>query len=379
MGAFEITIRGASIAALSWALACSETTSGNQGGAGTGTPFNPTLAGTTATSGSVAPGPAGSGGTGVVTPMAGGSAGGTAGSVAGSAGGVSMAGMAGDDPMPAGMGGMAGDDPMPAGMGGMAGGTMMGGDCCMGGDCLCHGDAPSALTNSDGPYATESYTITGVGCVYYPTDAEPPFAAVTVSDGFLGSGGCGSFQTGAWGPLLASWGIVAMIVNTGSSDQPATRGRALSEGIAAFKEENMDSASPLFEKLAGRYGTSGFSMGGGGTTYAADDDPTLLTNVAIMPWGPTSGSGIMVPSLVICGASDGTASCTSHGTPFYNGVPDSVPKMRVQVSGGHNGQPSAGGGESGEVGLAFQKLFLEGDERWRPLLVGHGAEDTNVQ
>ena len=33
--------------------------------------------------------------------------------------------------------------------------------------------------------------------------------------------------------------------------------------------ENTKNGSPLFGKLSGRYGTSGFSMGGGGTTYAA--------------------------------------------------------------------------------------------------------------
>ena len=32
-------------------------------------------------------------------------------------------------------------------------------------------------------------------------------------------------------------------------------------------------------------------------------------------------------------------------------------------------EPSADGGKSGEYGLAWEKLFLEGDERWRPLLV----------
>ena len=53
--------------------------------------------------------------------------------------------------------------------------------------------------------------------------------------------------------------------------------------------------------------------------------------------------------------------------------------MRVTVSGGHNGQPSAGGGNSGKYGLAFTKLFLEGDERWRPLLVGSMVNASNVK
>lgn len=252
------------------------------------------------------------------------------------------------------------------------------GTCCPDGDCLCHGPDPTGLTSSEGPYAVDSYDLAGAGCVYYPTDAEPPFAAVTVSDGFVGTGGCGFAQTSEWGPLYASWGIVAMIIDTGGGDQPPTRGSKLGAGVEAFKAENENSSSPLYQKLAGRYGTSGFSMGGGGTTYASEDDPSLLTSVAIMPWGPTRGS-VTVPTLVICGASDGIASCGSHGTPYYGRLDGSVSKMRVTVSGGHNGQPSAGRGVSGEYGLAFQKAFLEGDERWRPLLVSGDADETNIQ
>jgi hypothetical protein len=251
------------------------------------------------------------------------------------------------------------------------------GTCCPDGKCLCHGDAPTMLTSANGPYRTQSYSVSA-GCVYYPTDGKPPYAAVAVSDGLLGSGGCGSFQTGRWGPLYASWGIVTMIVNTGSSDQPAARGTALTRGIAAFKTENTRSGSPLMGKLSGRYGTSGFSMGGGGTSYAAADDKSLLTNVMIMAWGPTR-EAVTVPTLVICGSSDSTASCSSHGTPFYGRLAESVPKMRVTVSDGHNGQPSAGSGRSGQVGLAFQKVFLENDTRWKPLLTGVMSNATNIR
>lgn len=213
--------------------------------------------------------------------------------------------------------------------------------------------------------------------MHYPMDAEPPFAAVTISDGFGGSGGCGPSQTGQWGPLYASWGIVAMIIHTGAGDQPQQRGTKLTAAVEAFKMENMKSGSPLMGKLAGRYGTSGFSMGGGGTTYASRDDKTLLTSVAIMPWGPVN-SGITVPTLVLCGSSDTIASCNSHGTPAYRGIADSVPKMRVQVTSGHAGQPGAGGGNSGKYGLAFQKVYLEGDQRWRSLLVDADSEDTTI-
>jgi hypothetical protein len=212
-----------------------------------------------------------------------------------------------------------------------------------------------------------SYDMTGVGCVHYPTNAEPPFSAVAISDGFLGSGGCVGAQTSGWGPLLASYGIVTMIINTTGADQPAQRGTKLLGGIAGFKAENMKSGSPLFGKLAGRYGTSGFSMGGGGTTRATVTDKTLISSVAIMPYSP-DGAGVVTPTLVICGSSDGTAPCSGHGTPVYNEIPATTPKMRVTVTSGHSGQPTAGSNMSGAWGLAWHKAFLDGDERWIPVL-----------
>lgn len=248
--------------------------------------------------------------------------------------------------------------------------------CCSDGDCLCHGDPPSAVTAEDGPFETDSYDLSSAGCVFYPTNAEPPFAAVAISDGFLGAGGCGFSQTGQWGPLYASWGIVAMIIHTGGGDQPTVRGRKLSAAIEAFKMENTKMGSPLFGKLSGRYGTSGFSMGGGGTTYAAQDDSTLRSNVSIMAWTPAT-SGITVPSLFIFGSSDTLAG--TMGMSSYRGIADTVPKMAVTVRSGHAGQPSSGGGASGEAGLAFQKVFLEGDERWRPLLLSIMADDTTIK
>jgi hypothetical protein len=253
------------------------------------------------------------------------------------------------------------------------------GMCCDDGDCLCHGDVPSQLTSENGPFETMSYDLREAGCIYYPTDAEPPFAAVAISDGFGGSGGCRGAQTGGWGPFYASWGIVTMIIHTGSGDQPNQRGSKLTAGIAAFKAENMKSGSPLAGKLSGRYGTSGFSMGGGGTSYSSAADKTLKSSVALMPWQPVK-RGIEVPTLIVCGTGDGLAPCTAtHGLGMYDGIADSVPKMRILNSNGHIGQPSAGGGQSGRVGLAFQKVFLEGDTRWRPLLVGTKSEATNIK
>jgi hypothetical protein len=352
------------------------TTSGTGGtGDGTGGTTSGTggmTGGIGGTTGGIGGTTGGTGGTGDATGGIGGTTGGTGGTGDGTGGTGGIGGTTGGT---GGTGGGTGGTGGTAGSGGTAGGT---GTCCSDGNCLCHGPAPSQLTSSNGPYTTTSYSLAGVGCIYYPTNGVAPFAGVAISDGYLGSGGCGRTQTSGWGPLYASHGIVTMIIETSGSDQPSTRGTKLLRGIAGLKAENENGSSPLHGKMAGRYGTSGFSMGGGGTTYAASQDSSLLTSVAIMPWGPTSGRAMTVPTLVICGSSDGTAPCRSHGQPFYSEIPSTTPKMLVTVSSGHSGQPSAGGGASGARGLAFQKVFLEGDERWRSVLIS-GSPTTNIQ
>jgi hypothetical protein len=252
------------------------------------------------------------------------------------------------------------------------------GSCCSDGNCLCRGEAPAALSGATGPYTPTHYDLTGVGCMYYPSDAQPPFAAVAIADGFGGSGGCDSVQIGEWGPLYASHGIAAMIVDTGSGAQPNARGDALIQSIAALKAENERKDSPLFGKLAGRYGTSGFSMGGGGSSFASKTDATLLSSVAIMPWGAADG-GSQVPTLIVCGATDAIEPCSTYGTKAYASIDASLPKMRVTITSDSNGQPSADNGNSGAYALAFQKVFLEGDQRWRPLLVGAKSDETTIK
>jgi hypothetical protein len=68
----------------------------------------------------------------------------------------------------------------------------------------------------------------------------------------------------------------------------------------------------------------------------------------------------------------------------YGAIPGTTPKMMVTIAGTSHlqwfGPTTAGGGVSGETALAFQKVFLEGDERWRPFLLGtRGTKQTNIQ
>jgi len=288
---------------------------------------------------------------------------GTGGAV--SVGGASGAGGGGT----VGTGGAAGGGT--AGSGG--GGTVGTGTCCSGGDCLCHGPDPTGLTSKNGPYKTAMFTMS-TGTVYYPTDAEPPLAGVSICPGFLNTGP----EMAPWGPFYASWGIVCVVTNTGASDAPNVRGQKLGAAIAELKTQNTMTSSPLSGKLAGRYGTSGYSMGGGGTTFASESDPTLKTSVGLAAWGP-DGPTVKTPTLFICSDADTVASCTGTNSS-YASFPSGVPKMILDIPNETHfnwfSPTDAGMGESGAYALAFQKVFLEGDTRWKTLLLSKPTSGT---
>jgi hypothetical protein len=216
--------------------------------------------------------------------------------------------------------------------------------------------------------------------VHYPTDAEPPFAGVSICPGFLNSGP----EMAPWGPFYASHGIVTVVTNTIGSDIPQIRATKLLAAITQLKAENTRSGSPLNGKMAGRYGTSGYSMGGGGTTIATGQDKTLMTSVGLAAWGGV-GTGVQTPTLLLCGTSDTVAPCSMSQT-VYTQMANGADKMMIQIPLATHfnwfGPADAGGGMSGKYALAFQKVYLEGDERWKPLLMqrpSSGTVTTNIQ
>jgi hypothetical protein len=218
------------------------------------------------------------------------------------------------------------------------------------------------------------------GTVYYPTDAPPPLAGISICPGFLNTGP----EMGPWGPFYASHGIVTVVTNTGGGDLPNIRGTKLVAAIEELKKQNTTGSSPLSGKLAGRYGTSGYSMGGGGTTFASESAPTMRTSVGLAAWGP-DGATVKVPTLFICSDTDTVAGCSGSNSS-YAVIPSATPKMLLKIPNETHfnwfSPTDAGMGESGAYALAFQKVFLEGDERWKPILLQKpalGSTQTNIQ
>jgi dienelactone hydrolase len=281
--------------------------------------------------------------------------GGSAGSgTTGGASGVGIGGTAGS----AGTTGSAG-----TGVGGAGGGFI-------------RGPAPTVDSASNrGTYTVQTYTSGfrngpdyADATIHYPTNAEAPFAAVAVVPGYLSLQS--SIQT--WGPFLASHGIVTMTIGTNStSDPPATRSRALLDALETLKTENGRSGGQLMGKLdTSRLGLMGWSMGGGGTLISVNAHPELKAAVTLCAWSPgTPFTNNKVPTLLFASLGDPLAGGQSQG--FYTSIPQTTPKMLIEVPGGDHyfaNNPAGANRQVGRYGLSWMKVFLEGDERYRQFL-----------
>jgi len=234
----------------------------------------------------------------------------------------------------------------------------------------------------NGPYKFQTYKdgfADGqeflAGTIYYPTDATPPFAGVVICPGWT------AYQDSVapWGPFLSSHGIVVMTIDTNTNlDSVEIRKGALMDALNSLKGEQTRSDSPLNGKLdMTRFGLMGWSMGGGGTWLNANMHPELKSaislagHIATQPGGPTQLSKITVPTLLLAGSADTSILGLAMSQPVYDTIPESTPKILYEVSGASHFdiQPAIGGNLFGMYGLSWQKVFLEGDERYRQFLL----------
>ncbi len=241
---------------------------------------------------------------------------------------------------------------------------------------LLHGPQPTQESaRAAGPFDVDTLTQGlrdgpeyGSQTLFFPTDAEPPFAMVAVVPGFVSPES--SIQD--WGPFLASHGMVTLTIGTNSGgDPPDVRARALLDALETIAFENEREESPLFGDLdLDRRAVMGWSMGGGGTLIAANENPQLRAAISLAGWSPGAQfSDNEVPTLLFAGTADILAGGQSQG--FFESIPQGTPKMLFEVEGGSHSvanSPSGAGGEVGLYGLSWLKVFLEGDDRYLPFL-----------
>lgn len=264
---------------------------------------------------------------------------------------------------------------------------------------MCRGPDPTdASVLALGPFAVQTYTdgfrdgpAFLAATIYYPADAAGPLSAVVLCPGWTAL----QASIAGWGPLLASHGIVTMIIDTNAPlDQVPLRRDALIDALASLKAENTRAGSPLMGRLsADRYGLGGWSMGGGGTWMASALMPELKTGMSLAGHHTTAGgamiaAGLTVPQILFAGSTDQEILGGGMQSQMaYEQIPDSTPKLLYEFEGvGHFafGTPlTTNMGSLGRYGLAFQKVYLEGDERYRQFLLveGPNASDwrSNIQ
>ena len=229
--------------------------------------------------------------------------------------------------------------------------------------------------SGNGPYSYSTYQLPGWShgaTVYYPTNASAPFSGIVFCPPYTGT----QIMFRDWGPFFASHGIVLVTMDTSSIlisvDERAVEQRTV---LNLLKAENSRSGSPLYQKLdTDRVGAMGWSMGGGATWINSAEYPGLKTAMSLAGHNLTAininskGFGTQCPTIIFCGALDTTylGGMLQSETVYYN-IPSGVPKVYYEVgTAGHFvwGGPTDANDHVAELALAFQKTFLDGDDRW---------------
>lgn len=242
-----------------------------------------------------------------------------------------------------------------------------------------------ASLSGNGAYEVRTYTDIpdvpefGDATVYYPADTPTPIGGVAISPGWT------ELQRHIewWGPRLASHGYAVLILDTNDrrQDQPEERAEALIAAVRILRGENDRAGSPLRGRIdVGKMAIMGHSMGGGGTLIAANEYPDeIQAAIPFTPWQPDGDfSQITVPTLVMAGSADRVAEVADHAWPHFLSIPESTTKVFMEIDGGSHYIGDTTRGDDletiGRYGIAWLKLYLDGDERYRGFIYGEEAE-----
>lgn len=230
-----------------------------------------------------------------------------------------------------------------------------------------------------GPYTFKTYTqglqnrAYASSIMYYPEDADPPFAAIVFSPGFTAT----KESYTKLGEIFASHGFAMLLTTpTSTGDFPDARGADLQAAFAQIGIENTREGSPLKGKLLpDRVCVTGHSMGGGGTLHGATSlGSKIRCAVPLQPWQPgQSFSRIVAPTLFIAAQSDTIAGNAQNSSTHYASIPSSVEKVFAEFRGADHfftTNRSIKWEDQAAMMVAFYKMKLEDDERYAPYVYG---------
>lgn len=226
------------------------------------------------------------------------------------------------------------------------------------------------LTYTDLPDVTEFRAAT----IYYPVGTPGPIAGVAIAPGFTEE----QQQISWWGPRLASHGYAVLTLDTNDGrDPPDVRAGALMAAVRVLRGENARRGSPLFGRIdVAKMAIMGHSMGGGGVLLAASEhSDQLQAAIPFAPWEPDANlDGISIPTLIIAGSADHIAEVSEHAWRHFNSIPATTTKAYIEFDGAdHYLADTNRGSDLATVGrymIAWLKLYVDGDERYRPFIYG---------
>jgi len=126
-------------------------------------------------------------------------------------------------------------------------------------------------------------------------------------------------------------------------------------------------------------------MGGGGTLIAANRaGDNIQAAIPFTPWQPEGDfSSVSAPTLVIAGSADRIAAVGEHAWPHYQTLPETTTRVYMEIAGGDHFLANSGRNRDhaliGRYGIAWLKLYLDGDERYRDFIYGEAARADRVK
>lgn len=230
----------------------------------------------------------------------------------------------------------------------------------------------------NGDFAVSSYTDFpdvpefGDATIYYPVGTPGPIGGIAIAPGFTER----QRHIEWWGPRLASHGYAVVVLDTNDPrEQPNARAEALIAAVRLLRSESSRAESRLFGRIAvDRMAVMGHSMGGGGALrVAAEHGDIIRAAIPFTPWDPEADLGrISVPTLIIAGEEDDIAPVEEHAWRHFMAIPGSTSKVYMELEGGDHFIADTSRGDDlptiGRYALAWLKLHLDGEERYRDFL-----------
>ena len=225
--------------------------------------------------------------------------------------------------------------------------------------------------------------------IFYPLTLsfDLPNGVVVMSPGYRGTPEGYDW----WGPMLASVGIITMIIETNTTeDNLEQRKNALIAGVELIKRENANSTSPINNKVdESKIAIMGHSLGGGASLRAAEElGADIKAVVPLTPYCCELGqsfegdlSGVSTPTLIIATAEDTIAPPETHSRLLYDAINSSTSKVYLEFAEGAHNLPTNQGSElqtQGTYVYAFLQSNFTGEGKYADFISGDGEDSFST-